>query len=274
MKGYSYSYESLADAADAAEMRNAGPGGHSHGRPEMVGDATDKWAFGVSFDGALEMARHGWHEQLDVTLAITESAIEMAEQEHLTDTFAPVWDVTGAEVDVARYLSGEPECMIDFPLSKTSKAGRVITLVASVDWSASVSADSILKRGRLIVALALALTRLGHSVEMYVNANGLCRGNPSGKYGKCELSVKVKGTDDEIDPAAIMFAYAHPAMLRRVLFGIREKSCPAGHVPMGPSVSLYPDGTIFLPEIRSDHDVPDADQFLRKYLGELGLLAE
>jgi len=35
-----------------------------------------------------------------------------------------------------------------------------------------------------------------------------------------------------------------------------------------------PDGTIYLPSLRSDHDVPEADQFLKQYLGELGLLAE
>lgn len=260
--GYGYSYESLADAADASERRHDGY--HSG----QNNDSED-WTFGVLFDEAITMARYGWHDQLDATLAVAESAAEMADKEHLVDSFNPVWDVSGAEVDVARHLSGEPECMIDFPLSKTSKEGRVITLVASVEWSAVVSADTILRRGQLIVALAMALTRLGHSVEMYANARGVHSGGVA-----CEISVKVKGVDDEIDPASIMFAYAHPAMLRRLMFGIREKSCHALHSPARPTASLYPEGSIMLPEVRSDRDVPDADQFLRKYLGELGLLAE
>jgi hypothetical protein len=36
----------------------------------------------------------------------------------------------------------------------------------------------------------------------------------------------------------------------------------------------YPEGSIFLPELCSSRDVPNADEFLKKYLGELGLLAE
>jgi hypothetical protein len=44
-------------------------------------------------------------------------------------------------------------------------------------------------------------------------------------------------------------------------------------VPMPPDPEWYPEGSIILPELRSDKDVPDADVFLKRYLGELGLLA-
>jgi hypothetical protein len=72
-----------------------------------------------------------------------------------------------------------------------------------------------------------------------------------------------------------MFAYAHPAMLRMLGFGVASKfrQYPMHGKVAEPKHDL-PEGTIYLPGIDSDHDVPDADQFLRKYLGELGLLAE
>lgn len=260
-------YDSLAQAAADAEKRHNG-----RYSDENADEGPDGfWALGASFSDALELARKGWTDQLETALEVAETAIEMAEKENMVDSFSqPVWDVTGAMVDVGAYLSGTPECMVDYPLSTTSKVGRVITLVASCSFSAAVSADTIQRRGQLVVALAIALTRLGHGVELWVN-------NHTGhsKSGECEFNVKVKGVDDEIDPAQIMFAYAHPAMLRRLVFGIRESLCSdISHTPKSPTKGNFPEGTIFLPEVKSDRDVPDADSFLREYLGELGLLAE
>ena len=161
---------------------------------------------------SVRMLRSGWAEELAQTLEVAESAVTLASQEHMTDTFDPVWDVTGAEVDVARYLSGEPECMIDFPLSKTSKSGRVVTLVASICVSGVVETDSIIRRGRVMVALALALSQLGHAVEIWADL-GLS-GTQTAYQRIC-----LKGVNEELDPSTLMFGLAHPAMLRRVAFG-------------------------------------------------------
>lgn len=227
------------------------------------------WSGNVTWDEALILARMGWDEQLSSAMEVAESAITMAEQEHLTDTFRPMWDVAGDEVDVGRFLSGEPECMIRFPVTRTSTAGRVITMCASMSYSGSISAATIRKRGQAIVALAMALSKLGHNTELWMDLTG-----QAGK-GTVKVRVLVKGANDELDPARIMFAFAHPAMLRQLGFaaiGLLGYS-PAGTMPVPPERDL-PEGTIYLPELRSSHDVPNADQFLRKYLGELGLLSE
>src|SRR5579872_114125 len=144
-------YRSLAEYADGAVKRCRG-----HGRVYSGSD----FAGYATWEQALNMARSGWHDELDTALELAESAVALAEREHMTDTFQPVWDVSGAEVDVARYLSGEPECMIDFPLSKTSKSGRVISMCASISVSGSVRPDTIQRRGQVITALAMALDRL------------------------------------------------------------------------------------------------------------------
>lgn len=257
----SYTLDSLSAAADESAQHRTGQ--FSNGGLE--------WAGGVTFTKALELARDGWTEELPDALAVADSAVMLAEHEHIMDSFnEPVWDVTGAQVDVGAYLAGTPECMIDYPLTETSKVGRIITLVASGTSSSVISASAILRRGQLIVALTLALSRLGHAVELYWNWHGQDRGKP----GKdCEVSVRIKGVNDELDPAAIMFAYAHPAMQRRLSFGITER-CGKTHMVLEPTQDLYPEGAIFMPALESDRDVPNADEFLRKYLGKLGLLAE
>lgn len=235
----------------------------------------DAW-FGATWDQAMEMARTGWTEHVSAVLELSGKAVEMADQEHMTDTFAPVWDVTGAEVDVATFLAGTPECMIDYPLTRVSKSGKVITLVVNVGVSMAVTAETVIKRGMVITAFALALARLGHSIEMWaVNHNGGTGGTDN------EILVKVKGANDTLDPAHILFAYAHPAFLRRLMFAEGcslpgSYACSEGHVPWPHYKSEITElpGEIRLPELRSSTDVPEADEFLRKYLGELGLLAE
>lgn len=239
-----------------------------HGECQMNAYMPDDWK-SATFDDAVGLAREGWTDELDTALELAESAVTMAEKEHMTDSFnQPVWDVTGAQVDVGAYLAGTPECMIDYPLTVTSKAGRVITLCASVIYSGSLDSETVIKRGRVIAALALALSRLGHNVELWADLTGKNAG------GKLQVRVLVKGADDELDPAKVMYAFAHPSMLRQLHFSVLEKrGYPASQQVLRPERDL-PEGTIYLPELVSSHDVPDADEFLRTYLGELGLLAE
>jgi len=261
----SYTYWSLDKFADAAQKYgNEFKERYREGEPKSGN---------VTWTEALELGRKGWNKQLDSVLDLAESAIELADQEHMMDTFAPVWDVTGAEVDVARYLQGEPECMIDFPLTKTSKSGRVITLCASVGYSWVIGSATIQKRGKLIVALALALSRLGHNIELWADISS----QEMAGSDTLRTRILIKGADDELDPSRVMFAYAHPAMLRILDWSQRERwggnHHPGSSRPAAPLQDL-PEGTIYLPELCRGTDAPDADQFLKKYLGELGLLAE
>jgi hypothetical protein len=261
-----WTYESMFELAEAATQ------GHT-GYNSDYGPRDYDWCLGADFKDALELAKFGWSAELPAALEIAESAVTLTQKEHLTDTFLPVWDVTGAEVDVARYLSGEPECMIDYPLSKTSKAGKVVTLVSSCTYSAGIEAQKILERGRLIVALALVLEQTGHSVEIWASCN------ITGHYGgTMEALVKVKGADDVLDPAVAMFALAHPAMLRRIMFAVGEgykgawKDGAAGRV-LKPRAESFPEGSIIIPDVLWGRDI-DPEGFLRKHLGDLGLLAE
>ena len=115
-------YWSLGEYVDAAVK---------HVTAKTRDDHRDEWCGGTDWDGAVGMGRQGWSDELDSTLELAESAVTMADKDHMTDSFNdPVWDVTGSSVDVGAYLAGTPECMVDYPLTVTSKVGRVITLCA------------------------------------------------------------------------------------------------------------------------------------------------
>lgn len=235
-------------------------------KPGKYGQAL-KFNGWTSFTDALDLARSGWSEHLSETIEIAEEAVKLCEREHTDFTFAPVYDVAGSMVDVARFLSGEPDCMVDYPLTPTSKAGKVITLCAGVAYSGSVSTSTIRQRGQVLVALAIALSRLGHSVEIWAD-------HTSSNYPDVHHTrVLIKGADDALDAERIMFAFCHPAMPRQLGFSAlygqtHGKLAPDSTAPGEPERNL-PDGTIYLPT--RPGDVRD---YLEKCLRELGLITD
>src|ERR1035441_2105843 len=160
-------YFSLDEYADAAKRR----GSFTVGGWSSAWGESDRWRGGVTPAEGLELAYTGMSDELDEVLDVAESAVDLCEREHEVETFQPVWDVTGSEVDIARYLTGEPENMIEYPTMKVSKVGRVITLCASFAYSASIDANSIKRRGQVITALALALDRLGHATQILADGS-------------------------------------------------------------------------------------------------------
>ena len=228
----------------------------------------------VHFDQVEHLAVNGWDEQSDVALQAASEAIDTVEKMVDMPSFKGTWGVSGCEVDVARYLEGEPENMIDYEMIQAPRNGRVITLCASGSVSWAVSRDTINRRGYIITALALALSRIGFATELWLDLSA------SGA-GEAHMRVLVKGPNDELDPARVMYAYAHPSMFRSIGFGImhdlpeewQEKIGVGSYYgyPLNPAHDL-PEGTLYLPCLKTSGDVPDADQALLGYMRELGIV--
>lgn len=223
---------------------------------------------------ALQLAREGWTEHMDETLEVSSGAVELVEKEYKVKVFEPTWDVAGCEVDVARYLNSEPENMIDYPLTEIVKAGRVITLCASTTFSAAVSTESIIRRGQAAVALALALGRLGYEIEIWADLHGTVW---MGGDETVQVRTLVKSVYDVLDPERILYALAHPSMLRVMQFTVldsaeRSSWATTSWMPKDP-IKDMPEGTIYLPCL-SGKDVPDADKQLVRYLKQLEIIPE
>lgn len=253
-------YDSIA--ALAADFRDAY--GTPHGergvnpRPEWVPD----WHGVGSYAELRYLAEHGYQDAEADALAITDSVIDSIERDHDVDLFTPTYGVAGSAVDVGRFLSGEPECMVDYQPVPTPSVGRVITLCASVCYSATVSTRTIERRGHIIAALAFALCRVGLAVELWADMS-----TQQGS-GETRVRVMVKGANDELDAAKIMFAYSHTAMFRGLGCGapVFEHGIPVD------AEQDLPDGTLYLPAVCSDRDLPDAHREVERLLRELGVI--
>jgi hypothetical protein len=232
----------------------------------------DGWGMEMAWD----YAEQGWSELLPETLDIASHAV--ATVEGLTDVvaFDTLYGVAGDEVDVGRALSGNPESMVSYPLTEIPQAGRVITLVAGVCYSASIGAEQIKARGRCMVALALALSNLGYGVELWAD---VVIGRDPQKQGT--LRTLIKGARDILDPSKVMFAIAHPAMLRCVAFGaggalpnaekLRGRMMWGLNGP-GDSPRTLPEGTVYLDGIFSTSGMPDPVETVMSVLRDLGIV--
>lgn len=193
-------YDSLEEFAAAAIGRRGKINGYSAPLARDVRKTADELNSGV------------WEQYLTETLEVAEAAVSFIEAEHMVDTFSPVFDVAGGNVDVSRFLAGEPECMVDYPLAQTSKLGRVVAMIASTDAMANVGYAAIQQRGQVLTALAIALERLGHATEFWVDMGA------SFGRGSYHSRICVKGPNDVIDPAKLLFAYCNGNMLGHLQF--------------------------------------------------------
>jgi hypothetical protein len=262
---------SMQDYANAADQRVDNPSAY---RSRYDLNNREDFAGGTLTE-CLEYGRHGWNGETVEALEAAERAVKTIEQDYELTTFHQEWDVTGGTVDIPAYLAGLPECMIEYPVAPTVKTGRVVTLCASIAYSCAVSAENIRKRGHVITAFALALSKLGYGLELWVDWT------VSNSNGDKEVScrVMVKGANDVLDPGKVQFAYAHPGVLR--CLGIAwANGLPAGYLraigsaygyPRPPKHDL-PEGTIYLPEVRTSRDIPNLDEGLLDLLRQSGVI--
>lgn len=240
--------------------------------------------FDVKSKGELEkLGAEGWEVEAAEAMDIAQKAVDEVEREYDMPAFHPIWDVAGCEVDVARYLANEPENMIDYEIVPTTRAGRVIVLCASISYSSAITNETIKKRGHGMAALAFALNKLGFATEIWADLSATEKIN--NKERRMNMRVLVKGPNDAIDPATIMFAFSHPAMLRAfglsAMYEMPEDWRKAlgvvphgGHgTPTSPKEDLSEEA-IYLPEIRSNHDVPEAHDLLIGHLKLLGIVED
>lgn len=260
LKPYNETYRSLAEFVDYCQ-------GDEYTNPHQ-----DIWVYGgEEFYGdqdrnAYLLAREGWREGMRQATPIAKHALQTLEAESSKDSFEAEWGMAGSEVDVGRFLTGVPECMIEYSPVKVSNVGKVVTLVSSCSISASINPASVIKRGAAIVGLAMALEESQHSVEIWID-------HTIDNYGRpFSARVLIKGAQDSIDPAILAYWLSNPSVLREMMFAHQYRATgDTGGIPCEPSREGMPEGTIYIGCVKSEVDIPDADRFVAKTLRDLGL---
>lgn len=209
-------FDSLAEALDYAGKN---PDPKSSDR-DQGGDWAGKTK---SLSEAVTLGHKGYEEiRPEVERMFTELESQLAER--LESAFQSRYDYQGVQVDVGRFLSGEPECMIDFVPEPSQRMGRVVRIVINGSCSAMIAPDRIIKRGVVVCALVDSIHKLGMGVEVYIEYPINDSGINSSSGQVYSSVVKLHDSQQMLDINNLMFALCHPSMFRRVQFSMLERS--------------------------------------------------
>lgn len=192
------------------------------GRQSVDGDK--EWA-GGTWTECLKYAEYGWQADRELIDGEVEKVLEQVADRlntHMDNNFREVYDVAGGYVDVARFLDGEPECMVEQFVEEAPKKGKVIKVLTNVAASSFIDEKVIRRRGRAVAIAVEVLYRLGFQMELWAGESVKGYGEVDGKKLQTVEMVKVKEASDPLDWDAVMFSMAHPGMLRRIVFALNE----------------------------------------------------
>lgn len=156
------------------------------------------------------MLKYGWIdavEQLDITPMVNTGEIE-----------GPVmhWSDEGTEIDIAAYLSGEPEYMgmlVNMPTPRS-----LIRIGVDNACHSGVSPETMLTVGRSVLTVVESLRMRGYPCEIWacqsVNGNG----------GTWDGRILIQAAHSPVHVGRLAFWLAHPAALRRAWFAL-ESAC-------------------------------------------------
>lgn len=169
------------------------------------------WHGGVDWDDTLTLARTGWADGLDAVADVRDALWDSLGDS--VERPSPRYAVAGQHVDVGRWLTGHPECMVAAPMEVETGVGRVAKVTVNGAVSGGVRADTLVYRGAAIALVVDALEACGVRCEvewqMGIDDSQLLR-------------VPLKAADQPLDIDRLTFALAHPCMLRRLVFSWME----------------------------------------------------
>lgn len=228
----------------------------------------------------LDDAKRLAHEGLPIdgvkALEVASEKVSEIHREYEVPSFSSYYDVTGSDVDVARYLSGEPENMIAYTMVDTPSVGRVVSLVVSSIFSASIDADRIRQRGESLMGLVLILEQIGFQTEIYADwTTG--RGGHEGR-----VTVPLKKAGESLDAGLVMYALTHASFSRSFIMPCthlypkkyyKPHNVGFGYGPINSSPELhsYPEGSLYFPAPIGYGD--NYDTLIEDTLKDLGLIS-
>ena len=178
-------------------------------------EASEDWDLGLGYPKAWKFVRMGWIEKAGELSRYTAGINDILE-DHV-DSF---WDVTGESVDVGRFLSGEPECMLNF----NHREDKLITFEVNISARCSVDAHHLFNRGIAVAAGVAALQARGYGVRLAVYD---AVDTSNGGIASHKTVIEINRFGDYIDPGRIAFFIAHPGALRRLMFRLQEHESDA-----------------------------------------------
>lgn len=176
---------------------------------------TDNYHFYNSnnFQEGLELAKYGWKDSFKM-VELSNNLDKLIPVSQFKETF--VYDVSGSYPDVGKYLTGEPENMVEFITEEDEKKISVI-INGGVSWS--IDQKIQFNKGAAIVSLVSKLEDLGYRVEVTLL---YCSESMVSDNLRHDLFIKIKEYHEQIDIDRFAFIFCNVAFNRRIKFSVNE----------------------------------------------------
>tara|TARA_R110002020_G_scaffold265840_1_gene480630 strand:+ start:62 stop:919 length:858 start_codon:yes stop_codon:yes gene_type:complete len=272
-------FESV-DAFLTQAQKPATKGNDPHSSKPTTGPRST-WDMGADWDETLRLARDGWAKGLK-RITDKRELLEIPESSDKSIQPQPIPAQAGDEVDVGLYLSGEPECMIEYQPEIIPSFGKVARIIVNLTSSCNVKAETYFQRGAAASLLVDALENCGIRCEVW----GVFAYGGYGRRNNLINShwwVPVKAADEPLEMDRLAFLLAHPATFRRLSFRLIEQlprkqfkdnhESGYGSCMEIPTEEREADGTIYFDRQHSGYRTPEEmqkaiDDTLSKFLGE------
>ena len=252
----------------------------SHYDGQSLGSRRDtgrkSWCLGVDFADAVKLAKTGWTKHMAAVLKRRDLLVKRVARQ--VPKTAVVYDVEGLDFDIGRVMDGEPEHWVDMVADtsvESGKGGKLRRVVVNVSNDYRVKAKAIVAKGILITSLVALMEFSGMNVQVEL---GSAIRSERGAF-RWQWVAPFKRYSDALNIPKIMYAVAHPTMLRRLVFGLKENlSTTASQakdigVPNGGYGSPMPlsrdlHGDIYIDNKTIPTDKLDDDDYLADWLLE------
>lgn len=176
--------------------------------------ASSKWtansaANGMSLGEAIDLAKRGgaWVEGARDLQKIT-----FKDSDFTTETFkrTTVRDVAGGVPLIPLHLIGVPDCMLNSVKKQTQQ--KIIKIGINVGRSFAIAPDTIMNRGKALLACIDKLEELGYSCELWA----VWRNSDKQSRYHGNISVCIKNAGESYSPANVAFAVCSGAFQKRL----------------------------------------------------------
>lgn len=167
-----------------------------------------------SLKQALEYAENGFDEYTNKMQDVANNIQSIGR----AFTFTPKYEVSGESVDVGRYMTGEPENMLEWEQIET-RGNKVLDIYWNLSTSCGVDKNEMIGFGACGLSIVDYLESVGVRVNLYVF--DYCHGGHSSE-SQFMICVKIKSANEHLNMPVVAFAMTHPSMLRRLVFCVQE----------------------------------------------------
>lgn len=204
-------FDSLTEMAQYIEDNEGKYAADCHGSSASTIEERNRFYYTRDMKEAIELARNGWKKGAD----LISKSLEHVHAIGKGYTFTPKSEVSGESVDIGKFLSGDPENMLEWELVETT-GKKVVDIYFNCVASASTDGQQLIRYGSVCLTVVDYLESIGVRVNLYSYFS-----TPLQRKDKM-IICKLKGADEYLNLQSCAFGLCHPSMMRRFMFRIIE----------------------------------------------------